>query len=294
MHSSSKDIQDQTSLCFNEEGVDRGLSIFIPGNIGDGNLTFNINVVLPRVNSNIDNFVTYLPMFSQTYGDLRHFLNFNQFILEGSSRPIYCQSLQASQISVTNTLAPILGSFDVTDSLYLDSIKGPINANITLSPRSVQTQPTTLHLGTGDSAINASIILNAQTTVSIPSSSPVFVSQVRHFNGPIQLDVAYEKASLPSPIQLHVQNNAGQSTINMDSSFQGCFHVQTKISGSFVNDTVDFHKYPSRTLDYDTKTPDKAIGWVGWSPRPASIAVACRSYVDILSGLGPVNLTFGL
>ena len=139
------------------------------------------------------------------------------------------------------------------------------------------------------STINASITLNALKTSILPSS-PAFAAQITNFDGPLQIDVAYENSSLPSPFQLKVQNNFAPSIISMDSKFQGCFNVHTKLSQVFVQDT---QKNTSRTLDYDTSTSDTAMGWVGQGSRPASLQVACHSFVDVLSALGPVNLTFG-
>jgi hypothetical protein len=286
MQSSSQYIQDKTTVCFNEQGPNTGLSIFIPSNIDDGTLALHINVVLPQVNSTISSFTTSLPMFSQDFADLRQYLSFNQFNLQGSHRPINCNFLQAQQISVTNTLAHIQGSFNVTDSLYLDSIKGPIISDIILSPRPGLTQPTMLSLVTGNSTINASITLNALVDTLIPVSSPVFVAQVQNFDGPLQLDVAYDNASLPSPFQLKVQNNGAPSIISMDHVFQGRFDAQTKLSKVLVYDNTQ--KTPSRTFETDAMTSSMVMGWVGWGKK-----VASPSCVDIVSALGPINLIFG-
>jgi hypothetical protein len=146
-------------------------------------------------------------------------------------------------------------------------------------------------LNTIFSTINASITLNASTKTSIASSSPVFVVQAKNFDGPLQLDVAYDNASLPSPLQLKVQNNGAPTIISMDSTFQGCFNAHTKLSQVLVHDTVNSQKNISRTLYYDTSTPDIATGWVGWGDRPSSLT--CLSCVDVSSALGLINLTFG-
>jgi hypothetical protein len=57
----------------------------------DGTLALHIDVILPLVNSSIDSFVTSLPMFSQTFGDLRQHISFYGFTLQGSHRPINCE-----------------------------------------------------------------------------------------------------------------------------------------------------------------------------------------------------------
>lgn len=69
----------------------------------------------------------------------------------------------------------------------------------------------------------------------------------------------------------------------MDNRFQGRFYVQTKLSEVFVRNT-------SQTLNYDMVTPYEATGCVGCL---ASSRVGCQSFVDVISALGPVNLTFG-
>lgn len=145
------------------------------------------------------------------------------------------------------------------------------------------------------SAVNASITLNPQTTMTISPPSPAFIAQVFNFNGPLQLDVAYDNISLNSSsytLQLQVQNSAAQSAVNVGSVFEGCFNLQTKLSRAFVNNIVDSET--NRTLYYDMETLQKAVGWVGSGRKPTSLQVACESFVDIISALGPVNVTFGL
>jgi len=287
---SSEDIRNWTSICFIEEGANRGLSILIPNNIG-GNVNLTINVHLPRVNAYIDFFSTNLPMFSQNFGDLRHYLGFGQFSLEGSYRLINSTYLNASQIVVTNVLSSIQGSFNVTQSLFLESIRGSIIADIMLSPGYDQIVPTTLSLVTGNSTLNTSITLNAP---SIPPSSPNFAAQVTNFDGPIQIDVAYGNTSSNSSFQMNVQNNVAPSMdifpsiISMDGIFEGLFKAQAKLSRVFVQ---DIRENSSRTIDYDTLLPDRAMGRVSRDPKPPSYLDT--SAVNILSALGPVYLTFG-
>ena len=136
------------------------------------------------------------------------------------------------------------------------------------------------------STINANITLNSLTKTSIPNSSPAFAAQVTNFDGPLQIDVAYGNTSLPSPFQLTVRNNVAPSIISMDSIFQGCFNAQAKLSRVFVQYN---QKNTLRTLDSDRSMQDTAMGWIGKGPK----SVACNSFVNILSALGPVNLTFG-
>lgn len=75
----------------------------------------------------------------------------------------------------------------------------------------------------------------------------------------------------------------------MDGIFEGCFTARAKLSQVFVQ---DIRKNTSRTLDYDTLLPDFAMGKVSKDPKPSNLDT-CHSFVNILSALGPVNLTFG-
>ena len=74
----------------------------------------------------------------------------------------------------------------------------------------------------------------------------------------------------------------------MDGTFEGCFNAEAKLSRVSVHQT---QKNTSRTLDYDTLLPDLAMGKV--SKDPKRNLDACDSFVNILSALGPVDLTFG-
>ena len=47
-----------------------------------------------------------------------------------------------------------------------------------------------------------------------------------------------------------------------------------------------------RTLAYDQSSEARASGWVGWGFKPMGNH-ACQSYVEIVSALSPVTLTFG-
>ena len=111
LQSSSLDLRQRATVCFSDSGDSRGLSIYassfasflwwtwhitsvlqIPTNLTNQDiLSFNIHVLLPQTSSTIDNFVTYLPLFSQSFGDFRKHGNFNQINIEGASQNISCQ-----------------------------------------------------------------------------------------------------------------------------------------------------------------------------------------------------------
>ena len=101
--------------------------------------------------------VAYLPLFSQTFGDMTHNVWFNEIAIEGTDSPIHCrvclishstvkssdtaQGLAASEISVKNALAPIEGCFNATESLTLDTVQGWVLFQAFLGGSLIQTRP---------------------------------------------------------------------------------------------------------------------------------------------------------
>ncbi|KIK09906.1 hypothetical protein K443DRAFT_671220 [Laccaria amethystina LaAM-08-1] len=299
LQSSSLDLRQRTMVCFSDSGDSRGLSIYIPSNLTNQDvLSFNIHVLLPQTSSStIDNFVTYLPLFSQSFGDFREHGNFNQINIEGASQNISCQFMRASQISVKNTLAPIEGTFNVTDTLTLDTIKGSIDANITLIQLPTCPKPTLLNLDTGLSGINARVTLLAPLGNSSQSQAPpAFVVQVKTFSGPVNLDITHDKLTPSSAVQVQVQNNMAQSTITLDAKFQGTFNLLTKLGQISILDFLRSQRDDptggnrNRTLVYDQIDVNKALGWVGWGPR---VSGAMQGYLDVASSFSPITLNFG-
>lgn len=301
LQSSSLELRQRTTVCFSDLGDSRGLSIYIPSNLTNQDiLSFNIHVLLPQTSSSsINNFVTYLPLFSQSFGDFRKHGNFNQINIEGASQNISCQFMRASQISVKNILAPIEGTFNVTDALTLDTIKGSIDANITLIQSPTCPKPTLLSLDTGLSGINARVTLLAPLGNSSQSQPPpAFVVHVKTFSGPINLDISHDKSTPPSALQVQVQNNMAQSTIILDAKFQGTFNLLTKLAQVSILDFLRSQRDDptggnrTRTLVYDQNYVNKALGWVGWGPKE-SAPREMQGCLDVVSSLSPITLDFG-
>lgn len=301
LQSSSLDLRQRATVCFSDSGDSRGLSIYIPSNLTTQDiLSFNIHVSLPQTSSStIDNFVTYLPLFSQSFGDFRKHGKFNQINIEGASQNISCQFMRASQISVKNKLAPIEGTFNVTDTLTLDTIKGSIDANITLIQLPTCPKPTLLSLDTGLSGINARVTLLAPPgNSSQPQPPSAFVVHVKTFSGPVNLDITHDKLTPSSALQVQVQNDMAPSTIALDAKFQGAFSLLTKLGQISISDFLQSQRDDptggnrTRTLVYDQIYVNKALGWVGWGPR-VSAPREMQGYLDVASSLSPITLNFG-
>ncbi|CAA7261668.1 unnamed protein product [Cyclocybe aegerita] len=298
MKSSSNNVRLQTNVCFSEQGSSRGLTIYVPDTLGVGDLlTFNVLALLPQRKASIDQFLVYLPLLEHRIGYVQKQIEVTQFTLEGAARPMSCEFLQACQITFKNIMGSITGSFNVSNSLTLDTIKASIHSNITLTQGRLSPKPVILSMDTGDGDIDASIVLEALSPIPRWQNSPAFVAYVKTFNQPLHLNVSYANSSCSAPVQLQVQNNMCRTTVALDETFQGSFSAQSKLSQTNVQDTVSERAVSpfggSRTIVYDQKTINRATGWVGWGQRPLSHQLLVRSYVEILSALSPVNLTFG-
>lgn len=159
MQTSTRALQTSTLVCYTDIGPNRGLSIFVrlrenpiypadfvqlPNNMTQiETISMDVHVVFPPALSpsiTIPNFNVYLPLFTQTFQDLKA-VNFDSVNIEGSIRPIdvmVCfasartpsivltpvQGIQAPRISVKNMLADISGTFNASESLCIDTIKG--------------------------------------------------------------------------------------------------------------------------------------------------------------------------
>ncbi|TEB38290.1 hypothetical protein FA13DRAFT_1705247 [Coprinellus micaceus] len=257
----------------------------------DESLSITIELLLPS-SSSIDTFLTYLPLFTQQYGDLGRSVSFNRLVIEGTNNMISCGNLSGAQIYVKNVLASIKGTFNVTNKLALDTVRGAITANVTLTQTMSAFQPSFLSMDTGYSPINANVTLSMQKPVE-DDGPPSFVTHVKTFNGEINLGIYHAEGTPKSILSLQVQNALAQSNVQLDHKFEGMFNIQTKLDQVTVrNHTATpatsppkssisssstslppFGPYggpsdrgdPSgrrvRTVQYDTLSTSKAVGW---------------------------------
>ncbi|KXN91055.1 hypothetical protein AN958_03122 [Leucoagaricus sp. SymC.cos] len=275
MQTTTRTLQESTLVCYDDIGPDRGLSIFFPSNItAMDSISMDIHVAFPRVAS-FQTFNVYLPVFTQVFKDLTQ-VDIESVNIEGTIRPINVTNLRAPCISVKSVVGDIIGTFNASGSLLLDTIRGDINASITLVKASPHSSPTSMSLDTGDRNINAQVTL---LTPGRFSSSPQFVGKINNFNADINLAVRSDPSSPPVPIYFTVQNNLQQTRVMVEGNEN---HKYDDIFGSSKQ----------RTLLFDQpRSSSRSSGWVGWGNKPdPSVG---QSRVEITSSLGPVELQFG-
>ncbi|KAK2464261.1 hypothetical protein APHAL10511_003718 [Amanita phalloides] len=276
-------LLQQTNVCLCQQDPNRGLIIYTPGNLVDAQyLDFTVQVLFPKKSFTyvVPEFTTYLPQFSQYFTFLSKTVTFSKVSLFGTLNDIVCQSIQAPLIGIQNIRAAIIGNFNVSESLNLDTINGPITANITVAP--IAPGPT-VFMDTGNGAINADITLTSHTVHS--SSPPIFVSRLKTFSAPINLLVKNDGLSR-MPVRIYAANNQAPINITLDPSYQGLFAFQTKLAPVNVNNPP-----PPSQISFKVQTYEIMSGWIGSGPWPSTGTVT-DGHVEAVSALGPISLNF--
>ncbi|KAK0504788.1 hypothetical protein EDD18DRAFT_1126351 [Armillaria luteobubalina] len=295
LQSSSLQLRQNTHICFMDTGSQRGISLYFPSHLGGAaSISVAISLLFPQMPRaiNIDYLATYLPMFTQVFGDFGDEIVFNKISIEGASMGIACDFMQAPKISVKNALASITGTFNASERLILDNVGGPIYASITLVQDKDRHQPTFFLLDTGNSEINASVTLLAPDRYNDPLN---FIGNVKNFNGPLTLNVSHDPSTPPVSLDLHVQNAQAESSVTLDAKYAGFFDVQTKLASVAVKEShIDPSWDPSgenryRQCVYEQSTTNRVRGWIGWGQKPTGRKPR-EGHVEVTSSLSPIQL----
>ncbi|KAJ6587135.1 hypothetical protein DFH09DRAFT_1028302 [Mycena vulgaris] len=292
---STPHLRDQAHMCFSSSGDSRGVSVYIPQDLGPTDLlAFDIRLLFPQSSRPImvSNFITYLPMFHQSFGYLSPAVCFQSVNIAGAGLDIICDSLRANKIAVRTSFASISGTFNVSQSLKLDSIGGSLYTNATLynDPLGL---PTFLSLDTGNSDIVADVTMVAPANSRLPK----YIAQVKTFNGSLSLNVVHAAGTPAASLDLQVDNNQAPSMVTVDSKFTGAFDLRTKLAAAGLDapESISHRNGDGQSwhLDVDSNSTSSTRGWVGWGPRPQYWDPATDGKVSVVSSLSPVVLRVG-
>lgn len=303
VRASTVELLSQTSACFIDSGSNRGLFIFVSRSLGNSDYVgVDVKVLLPNKGPAVplDNFITYLPWFSQKFGDLKNHLTIKSVALEGVGHDIVSGSVKAFKISVKNSYASIIGSYHATTSLSLDSVKGDINTTITLEHPSTAVGPTSLAIDTGDGAINAQVTLVSPSSRPLSHSSPfMFIAEVATFGGPLNFQALYSPSTPPSPLQLTAENPDGNTNVILDKDYEGTYNIQSKlgtlsVQKPYLSPSMDpTGQNRIRSYQGEQQSPNQMLGWVGWGKRPSFGSGVFQGQVKITTSLSPIMLQLG-
>ncbi|KAJ7925013.1 hypothetical protein B0H13DRAFT_1977219 [Mycena leptocephala] len=216
--SSSPELRDQTHVCFSQANQTRGLSLYLPQyDLAPTDvLAFDIRLLFPQ---------------NAAFAKFDPRIQFRKINVVGAGVDIICDNLHAGIIAVKNSYASISGSFNVTKSLTLDNIEGPITANTTLNNDPTTGLATYLVMDTGNSNISAQVTLDSPSR----QQPPKFNVNVQTFNGSLWVNALHSNRTISSATILEVDNNQGQSQVAVDSKFQGYWDLRTKIAPAILH-----------------------------------------------------------
>ncbi|KAG2146030.1 uncharacterized protein EDB93DRAFT_1251237 [Suillus bovinus] len=270
MQSSNDVIFSQTQVCFALSNNVTGLAIYVPDNMSlNDQLLFNITLLYPQsaITAQVNSFATYLPLFTQMFGDFGDYVNFERVSIEGPLSRIFVGSIEADDILVQTSLEPIFGQFAASRSLFVNTIQAPINVNASLFNDPDSNFPTYLEVNTGNSNLKANITLNAPNRG--PPQRPNFVANMRTFNGQATTSFVHDPASPPTAIKLRLENDLGPINAVFDQYFQGFFQADTILGAVSVSQGTASSLNPYNTtslrsffLNYVSDT--RTYGWIGW------------------------------
>ncbi|KAJ7079123.1 hypothetical protein B0H15DRAFT_859176 [Mycena belliarum] len=292
---SSVQLRQAVHMCFSSSGGSRGVSIYFPRYMAQTDvLSFDIRLLFPQSSQirTVSNFITYLPMFHQSFGNLGPSIHFSNVNIAGAGMDVICDSLQANRITARTSFASLSGTFNVTQSLKLDNIEGPIFTSVTLYNNPSQLLPTYLGLDTGNGDLIADVTMTAPKSVHPPQ----YLALVGTFNGSLVLNVSHDVGMDPAALNMRVTNNQAPTKISLDSKFTGLFSLRTKLAPI----TLDYKqmqglKDPTGcgrqwSFDTDSNLTTSVQGWLGWGTRPKVWDPSTESQVMVSSSLSPVEL----
>jgi len=290
LKASSSELLDAAHFCFASTGNERGYSVYPPSIIPENEyLAFDIHVLFPQTSQLItaSDFITFLPMFFQSFGFLSHRVRIQNINIAGAGVDILCDSLQADKIAVKNSFASLSGTFNVTQSIRLDNIEGPIHTNVTLINDPSTGAATYLVADTGNNHIVANVTMVAPSS----SRSPQYFANVKTFNGSLLVDFAHGATTPPATLNLQVDNSQADSRITLDSKFKGFFDLRTKLAP--VRIAAKAMRDATWHLYMDSNSTSSTRGWVGRGKRPAQWDPATDGKVSAVSSLSSILLLIG-
>lgn len=300
-----KDIGDdalrEANVCLmspnaTEPGSGWGLAIYVPNDTTtEEKYSFDLELVLPsnEDSSKLYGLNTYLPSFNQTFENLETYTNLSQVSIQGSLGSINFEYVQATSIFVQTSAAEIVGTFNVSDNIRLETVLAPIVANIS-AYNDGESQPTQIDVENGNSDINLNVSLYTFSNVSAKTAcTPQYMSMVKTFSGFLEA-AYYHDISVPrSQLYVLALNSVEPAWVFVDDVFEGTYDVHTSLGEAVVDRTttdVDpLGMGRTRTFIDDRTSSSRRYGWVGWGERPVG-PVNNQGHIEVASSLNSAVL----
>jgi len=299
-----------SSVCFTQFSNTTEIIIHMPESAEKplGTIEMDLRLLLPPTHTSINfgMFVTELPAFQQVLGNL----SFEKIRLEGSSSSIKVGSVSAASIIVRTSDAEISGNFSASDKIYLETVNGPVFANVSLHNNKNLKKHTRLSIETGNGPIVAQVKLAVNERVYfVTPKNRNFITKFRTFNAPMNVSVAHVEGSKPARLAVMADNSQGLVDLSLDSLYTGTFEVRTKSATAQVLESISPHPRSAISSPFHTGidddgdgnderhglhfayvSPDRARGWIGDNRRPEQFDRHALSRVEVRNSLGPIRL----
>ncbi|KZT08352.1 uncharacterized protein LAESUDRAFT_676365 [Laetiporus sulphureus 93-53] len=321
MQYSDEALKERTHVCLMNISDSNGVYLYVPSNLtSNDTLIFNMTFLFPQTPSllHVNEFLTMLPHFTQWFTNLSPYVTFDRVSLGGPRSKVSVRSMDANSLVVKTALAEIEGTFNVTESLVLDTVSAPINVNVTLT--NTGDGPVFLDVGTGNAELSAAVHLNLSPTLTIEGRMPDFMTRFQTFNAPLALVIMHDPNSAAGILDVRVENSMGEALVSVDNMYTGFFDVMTTFATAEVLtssvDSInalsdyDMSMYKSalsssttpgsaaeRNVDFDVIHTSRIIGWVGTGTRPSAVPGpkhhSGQGSIEVMSTLSPVALLLG-
>ncbi|KZV73289.1 hypothetical protein PENSPDRAFT_750237 [Peniophora sp. CONT] len=298
------DLFHGLSICHTQTSNTSVIGLRLPPNLWKEDiLETNMTLLFPQREEpiSIATFATCFPSYKQVFGALSSAVHFNEVVIEGSGAPVSFDGIHAQTLAVRTSNSSVMGRFNVSQVLSIDTVNGPIEADIFLSNDASCKAPTHCSLNTGNAPIVADIVVSDQCT-STHQHHPHFEIHPNTFNAGLNMSISHASGSQPSKLWSMARTTQGPIHCSLDTLYTGTFDLSTKDASADVlrvpasaQDAASMVNVLARwftggwNVVPDYGAPGRMLGWVGYGKRPAD--GHGMSHISLTTSLSPVTLS---
>ncbi|KAH6885528.1 hypothetical protein BKA70DRAFT_1123962 [Coprinopsis sp. MPI-PUGE-AT-0042] len=234
--------RDEVRACLVErEDGGRGVGIFTPEHKWDWNndrrehqVYYETTLVLPQGSPLlVKKLETDAPNSSQRLNIDEAHVVFEDVVLKGSNAHVAVDApLAAKKASIHYTDGPVVGHFNVTDELIIETSNARVEASVTMyRVRDLENVPT-LDITTSNGVLHTNILL-----LDDPSSSSSMISTHPHYSiktttSNAQLDVSFTGAPLDAVLSFEGSTKNGGASARLYQTYSGSYEIWTRNSAA--------------------------------------------------------------
>jgi hypothetical protein len=295
IHYNREELLDLTKACLLSRGEgENGVGIFTPvwrfdrhPRGRDYQVGFEITIILPELSGDsapltIKNFETDFGNSVHRIGDLNGKVFFDSISLRGSNGPIGVKSLTATKGKIHSSNGPILGTFNTTKVLILETSNSPIRVNVGLESDKDGSSPV-FNARTSNGKLEADISL-----ISAAGSGGAFNIVATTSNSPLRVD--FPASPIDSKLSLKAATSNSPAVVSLNPAYEGSFTLQTSRLSASIRRKAEVEdptgKERKRQVNYRTIGKRIVTGEVYWESDEKTAA----GVVDVRTSNSPIVL----